>query len=1136
MKRKLFLLAALVAVSIVNATAGALAGKFTVNAEGKQVQFASGNLQYNAYYAYWGLANHQYDYIGATNSNISSSYEGMIDLFGWGTSGYNGKEPYMTSTTSTNYGNPDNEGKSNIAGTKYDWGAMVEADIPGQWRTLTYEEWDYLFNTRANATHLRGQATVDGKHGYILLPDKWTTPSSLSFTATPNNWTSNNYSTIGWAMMEAAGAVFLPCSGIRINGHTVSLLDSEGYYWSSTADGKNNAYKVEIKETTAVVSPTLRQHGFAVRLVRDVPKYKVTLNIKQWNSSFEQGGTVAVQETDIDLTAVEEGTTIHLTATPDEGYIFDSWIGYNPETGLAVNSDTTVTAVFRKTWKITLPECEGGHVSVKYKDTDHELTAEELAAVPDETWVTVTAVPNEGWTFVEWSWPWSDSYTESSFNTPITMVDLEFKATFKKVWKIAIAEVRGGHATVSYASTGVELTAEELLAVPDGTVLTFTAVPDDGYRFIRWTPSSAYRSPTSPTTQQPITYDYVVTPVFKKYNTYAVEIQPQYGGEIVCTTEGVDLEEVLSGTKLTFKAIPIEGWGVNRWTGSPNLVVDYDTNPDIAELTVTEDETVTCYFQELPKFKVTFSAEMYPTISPAPRRVAGEADRMPARFIGGDVTCCVVEPYRVVNNGDYVEAGAKLRFVAHQTSPDFIFAGWSNIESTRDMQELVLTSDTNIIGYFKEPKKYMLTLQDDGNGVITLFNGEPGDEYYLSAPTEVNEGLWLMLTAHPNIGYEFDHWEGYEPPYFDEEEDDWIVPRVTGNTTVKAYFRPKAEITTKEGALPGMFTVGEDEDGKPVRVQFSKGNLQYIAGDGKTHKTAEGTAQGTWQFAAEQTEYIGSKNILASEDYDKPIDIYLWGASGYDNHYPWLAAQTPIEEDIAGTNYDWGKYNAISNGGNEPGLWRMLTVEEWDYLLYERCYTANPVYYGRQLHGVGTADGEQGFFLMPDGWVMPGELAKENVKFLPLQTADYVTNKYKSDYWKILQQSGVVFLPAGGARVDMGEGAQIMMVGQYGMYFTSSYLEDGDAYFIGVAIANAVMEFEGGATITGVPVKDGGCSVRLVRDVPASEIPDGVEDVMSELGAKSKKHAQKVLLPDGEIRIVLPDGRQYNLQGVQTGK
>ncbi|MBQ3677498.1 MAG: hypothetical protein II926_09075, partial [Bacteroidales bacterium] len=62
-------------------------GVFTV-AKGKQVYFSQANLQYNASSNVWRFAEHQYDIIGEDNSNISKSYNGWIDLFGWGTSGY----------------------------------------------------------------------------------------------------------------------------------------------------------------------------------------------------------------------------------------------------------------------------------------------------------------------------------------------------------------------------------------------------------------------------------------------------------------------------------------------------------------------------------------------------------------------------------------------------------------------------------------------------------------------------------------------------------------------------------------------------------------------------------------------------------------------------------------------------------------------------------------------------------------------------------------------------------------------------------------------------------------------------------------------------------------------------------------
>ena len=96
---------------------GVLPGLFSVS-ETEQIRFSQGNLQYQASTNSWRFAENQYDIIGADNSNISDSYDGWIDLFGWATSGYEGSFPYQTSDNVGDYG-PEYE---SIAETNYDWG------------------------------------------------------------------------------------------------------------------------------------------------------------------------------------------------------------------------------------------------------------------------------------------------------------------------------------------------------------------------------------------------------------------------------------------------------------------------------------------------------------------------------------------------------------------------------------------------------------------------------------------------------------------------------------------------------------------------------------------------------------------------------------------------------------------------------------------------------------------------------------------------------------------------------------------------------------------------------------------------------------------------------------------------------
>lgn len=252
--------------------------KFTV-ASGKQVYFSQGNLQYVKSTNTWQFAEHQCDIVETLNQNVGENYatQNIVTLFGWGTSGYNNKYPYMTSTTSSDYGN----GNSNISGTNYDWGVNCAisngGNQAGKWRTLTGRssgEWYYLINKRTNAANLYGLGKVGScTPGLIILPDDWKWEGDVagfaaSWKSGSSDW-SNKYSYSDWAKMEAAGAVFLPAAGYR-DGTLVDCLGSDSRYWSSTYYDSSGAYFLFFGY--GYVDPdisSIRNYGFCVRLVSE---------------------------------------------------------------------------------------------------------------------------------------------------------------------------------------------------------------------------------------------------------------------------------------------------------------------------------------------------------------------------------------------------------------------------------------------------------------------------------------------------------------------------------------------------------------------------------------------------------------------------------------------------------------------------------------------------------------------------------------------------------------------------------------------------------------------------------------------------------------------------------------------------
>lgn len=257
---------------------GAINGKFSVSA-GQRVYFSQGNLQYKASTAQWRFATNQYDYIGNANSNISSSYSGWIDLFGWGTSGWNPGNTYYRPWDSYNsngslYGP---QGQYNLTGSyaHSDWGVHNAisngGNTAGQWRTLTQSEWDYVFNSRSTTSGIRyAKAQVAGVNGVILLPDDWST-SYYSLSSTNQSgasFTSNVIGTSAWTNnLQSHGAVFLPAAGYR-NGASVSGVGGHGYYWSASHIDSLSACRVSFPDGGLYTGYWgYRYYGHSVRLV-----------------------------------------------------------------------------------------------------------------------------------------------------------------------------------------------------------------------------------------------------------------------------------------------------------------------------------------------------------------------------------------------------------------------------------------------------------------------------------------------------------------------------------------------------------------------------------------------------------------------------------------------------------------------------------------------------------------------------------------------------------------------------------------------------------------------------------------------------------------------------------------------------
>ena len=305
-----------------------VAKPFSISAT-ETITFSPGNLQYHAANDEWRFAPSQLDYIGEDNANISSTYNGWIDLFGWGTGN-----------------NPTNKIEHyDYYQTYVDWGVnKIGSYASNTWRTLTNEEWRYIIYNRSSASNLKGVARVNGINGLILLPDFWQCPAGVTFKAGVHNYYGDvyygEYQTISasdWYKLEASGAVFLPAAGER-GGFIIRGVQYYGGYWSATNYLSGYAYHIYLYSNETAMSNSFRDVGKSVRLVKEYTEpEKPTLYTISFNANGGSGSMSSVSK--------QEDTTYSIPSNTftRSGYTFTGWNTKADGTGTSYTAGASVT-------------------------------------------------------------------------------------------------------------------------------------------------------------------------------------------------------------------------------------------------------------------------------------------------------------------------------------------------------------------------------------------------------------------------------------------------------------------------------------------------------------------------------------------------------------------------------------------------------------------------------------------------------------------------------------------------------------------------------------------------------------------------------------------------------------------------
>ena len=594
------------------------------------------------------------------------------------------------------------------------------------------------------------------------------------------------------------------------DGSVVTAVADIGYTFVQWSDGV----------TTAARTDTDVQGDLAVSAEFELNHYSLSY-------LAETGGSISGPASQT-VAHGSDGETV--TAVPETGYSFTQWsdgVTTAERTDTNVQADLEATAEFDlNQYTLSYEAGEGGSISGPAEQTvDHGDDA-----------TAVTAEPDEGYSFVQWS-----DGLETAERTD-TSIDGDLSVT---------AEFELNQYTLSYsADTGGEISGETEQTVDhgaDGSAVT--AEPDTGYHFVQWSDGVT----TAERTDTDVQGDLSVTAQFE-LNEYALSYTAGEGGSITGEAEQT-VDHGADGNTVT--AEPDTGYHFVQWSDGVTTVERTDTN-------LQGDLSVTAEFA-LNEYTLNYSAG-------AGGSITGESEQTVSHGSNGSTVTAVADTgYTFVQWNDGVTTaertdtdvqgdlsvvaefelneyslsytagtgggltGETEQVVDHGSDgttvtavPDtgYTFIQWSDGVTTAERMDTGVDSDLSVTAEFSLNEYTLIYTAGEGGSITgeveqTVNHGDDGS----------------AVTAEPETGYSFEGWsDGVETP---ERTD----TNVQGDLSVTAEFSLNEYSVTYSagpgGSVSGPVdqTVSHGSDAESVAAEPDTGYHFVQWSDGVT--TAE---------------------------------------------------------------------------------------------------------------------------------------------------------------------------------------------------------------------------------------------------------------------------------------------------------
>jgi hypothetical protein len=249
-------------------------------------------------------------------------------------------------------------------------------------------------------------------------------------------------------------------------GNTIQALTSTGHLRVTVGSDETTVEYMRTGQTTSAYTYTMEPNV--------PPTFTLT-------TTAGVGGTITAPPTS--PTTHSAGAVVTITAAPNTGYHFVNWTGdvgtvanvNATSTTITMNGNYAITANFAiNTYTLTYTAGAGGTITAPpISPTTHD----------HGTVVTITAAPNTGYHFVNWTGDVSTVADVNAASTTITMNgNYAITANFA-INTYTLTAGNDGHGTVTLNPAGGTYAS--------GTTVTLIPVPSAGYLFSSWSGANA---------------------------------------------------------------------------------------------------------------------------------------------------------------------------------------------------------------------------------------------------------------------------------------------------------------------------------------------------------------------------------------------------------------------------------------------------------------------------------------------------------------------------------------------------------------------------------------------------------------------------------------------------------------------